>query len=658
MCRASLTRRRRFATASGARWDAREGHHPGGWRGPSPGAADRSHPQVPDAGGRALAAHPDAHGPGERRRARRRPGRGSLRRSGPRGRGADGRRAHARHVRHQPGIRQGLGALALRGPRAPGRAGPRDGRRRSLSPGVLAPAGGGTGAQRVPHRPRLPGHRGGSEVLHPWGPNHRARQEGRAGILGRGGRGCGLLQVRRRGGTEAHSAARARDRGERAQRVRRCPAPAGPTTSRRVGGGDGPALDGDRLRRGPAPRAGRGAAAHRPARRRVISEAALYLATPEDASAALAVVAGRPLAFRMVVAAVRAGCRTVYVPAALRTPELRSALDASPSARPTVVWLAPNLPPPAVSLLLLPAAALVPVIALTPLVAAPGSTVLASARDGDAPVAVLTPALVRPLWGTVAASQPLGEALVRALKGEPGLAEAQSGWFVRVPSARAVATAEARLDSELGSPVDTQLDTVFHRRLSRPLSRLALRWAVSPNAVTVMSLLVGLAAAWCFWNATPAQALVGLALYALAVVLDHADGEVARLGLRESRWGARLDVIVDTAIHALLLVALGVTAQRVAGSGALAGVIAGLGAAGSAVLAQSPATGGGGIGARLDALSNRDGYYAIVILFVLALAFLPAALPVYMIFIAAGCHVFWVSQLAYRLTRSLARRYS
>jgi phosphatidylglycerophosphate synthase len=389
----------------------------------------------------------------------------------------------------------------------------------------------------------------------------------------------------------------------------------------------------------------------------VISEAALYLATPEDAHAALAVVAGRPLAFRMVVAAARAGARRVYVPAALRTAALQSAIDSSPTARATVTWLASDAPPPTVPLLLLPAAALAPSIALAPLVAAPGNTVLASARDGDAPVAVLTPPLARPLWAIVAAGQPLGEALRRALKNETGLAVVESGWYLRVPSAQAIAAAEARLDSELGSPMDSPLDKLLHRRLSRPLSRLALRWGMSPNAVTVMSLIVGLAAVWCFWNCTPGQALVGLALYALAVVIDHADGEVARLGLRESRWGARLDVIVDTVIHALLLVALGVTAQHVAGGGLLAGAVAGLGTVGSSVLAQSP-SGGGGVGATLDALSNRDGYYAMLVLFILTLTFLPAALPIYLVFIAVACHAFWLSQLAYRLSRSLARHHS
>jgi hypothetical protein len=106
----------------------------------------------------------------------------------------------------------------------------------------------------------------------------------------------------------------------------------------------------------------------------------------------------------------------------------------------------------------------------------------------------------------------------------------------------------------------------------------------------------------------------------------------------------------------LLLVALGVTAQQMAGGGAIAGVVAALGAIGSAVLAQSPPTTAGGVGATLDALGNRDGFYLMLGLFILLLAFLPGTLPVFMIFVAAGCHTFWVSHLAYRLLQQSVNR--
>ena len=71
----------------------------------------------------------------------------------------------------------------------------------------------------------------------------------------------------------------------------------------------------------------------------MIDRAALYFSVPDDLSAAHAVVAHRPLAFRAIAAAVRAGVRRVYVPDTLRDTAIGAAVEASPRARATVVWL-------------------------------------------------------------------------------------------------------------------------------------------------------------------------------------------------------------------------------------------------------------------------------------------------------------------------------
>ena len=61
------------------------------------------------------------------------------------------------------------------------------------------------------------------------------------------------------------------------------------------------------------------------------------------------------------------------------------------------------------------------------------------------------------------------------------------------------------------------------------------------------------------------------------MVLDHADGEVARLTLTESVLGEWLDVVVDTVVHTTLMLALGVAAAALAGGGLPAGVVAAVG---------------------------------------------------------------------------------
>jgi phosphatidylglycerophosphate synthase len=384
----------------------------------------------------------------------------------------------------------------------------------------------------------------------------------------------------------------------------------------------------------------------------VTPSAALYLADPRDAGPALANVAGRPLAFRAVVGALRTGCQRIFVPAQFRHGPFERAVAASPSARAAVVWLEPGIAPPVGPLLLLPAAALIPAESLQALQAAAPTAVLAASRDHGVPAIAVRSALVPPLWASLVDARPLADTLLRALKDEPRLAVVEAGWCVRVTSSQGRAEAEARLNADLSTSIDTPLDVLFHRRLSRPLSRLAVRWQMTPNQVTLLSLMVGLAAAWCFGQADLGQALIGFALYAIAVVLDHVDGEIARLTLTESSFGAKLDVAVDTVIHALLVITMGDAAQRVASGGAgLAGIAAALGVVASALLTRAVPPAAGGLGALLNALSNRDGFYAMLVLFVTGLAVWPSALPALMLVVAAGCHAFWLGRLVYGLAQ-------
>jgi len=387
----------------------------------------------------------------------------------------------------------------------------------------------------------------------------------------------------------------------------------------------------------------------------VIRQAALYLASSDDARAAALPVAGRPLAFRAVLAAVRAGAARVGVPVALRGAALERAIARSPRARAAVVWLPDGCLDDAPALLL-PAAALAPPDALARLLVAEPPAVLVESRATGAPVLVADAALVRALAPRLAAGAPVGDALAAALARGAGPLHGDA-WFVRARDAADARRAEAHLYAGLGSPLDTRLDRAVHRRLSRPVSHLAVAWGIGPNSVTLLSLGAGAGAGWCLWGATPASALAALGLYLVAVVLDHSDGEVARLSLSESALGEWLDIAADTVVHALLVLGMGVTTARVAGgAGVVAGVVAAAGVAASAVLAKLSPTivlrgGGDRLGRLLAGLGNRDGYYAMLVGFILALAALPAALPALMVLVAAGSHAYWLGRAAYALRR-------
>ena len=117
--------------------------------------------------------------------------------------------------------------------------------------------------------------------------------------------------------------------------------------------------------------------------------------------------------------------------------------------------------------------------------------------------------------------------------------------------------AESALLGSLDNPKDGLVDTYLNRKLSRPLTRLFLRTALTPNQITVLSCLIGLFGAACFFQADYWGPVLGAFLLQLSAVIDCCDGEVARMKFLESRLGAWLDITLDTVVHIATFVGLG-----------------------------------------------------------------------------------------------------
>jgi 1L-myo-inositol 1-phosphate cytidylyltransferase / CDP-L-myo-inositol myo-inositolphosphotransferase len=108
----------------------------------------------------------------------------------------------------------------------------------------------------------------------------------------------------------------------------------------------------------------------------------------------------------------------------------------------------------------------------------------------------------------------------------------------------------------LTSELDGFVDTYFNRTLSRPLTRLFLFFGWSPNAVTILSILIGLTAAFSFSQGTYLAGVIGALLFQASAIVDCCDGDVARLTFKESRFGARLDLYGDNMVHMVLFAAM------------------------------------------------------------------------------------------------------
>lgn len=96
---------------------------------------------------------------------------------------------------------------------------------------------------------------------------------------------------------------------------------------------------------------------------------------------------------------------------------------------------------------------------------------------------------------------------------------------------------------------------VWRERLNRWFTPLALRVPLSPNAITVIALLLNLAAAFSFSAGSrfPALFLAGMALLVVGGLADALDGIVARVQNKASRYGDFLDHFADRVSDTFLI---------------------------------------------------------------------------------------------------------
>lgn len=92
-----------------------------------------------------------------------------------------------------------------------------------------------------------------------------------------------------------------------------------------------------------------------------------------------------------------------------------------------------------------------------------------------------------------------------------------------------------------------------YQRMMMPVGRTLAKTGITPNAITVLSLLVALFSAYLFYLG---ELLIGLGLMVLAIVMDMFDGAVARAANMTSKFGATLDHTLDRYAEFLFILGL------------------------------------------------------------------------------------------------------
>lgn len=126
------------------------------------------------------------------------------------------------------------------------------------------------------------------------------------------------------------------------------------------------------------------------------------------------------------------------------------------------------------------------------------------------------------------------------------------------PTAQGAAEAESiQADHDASDAATGSATGTWLHRLTRHFVRPLVGTRVTPNHLTTLRLLTGIGAIAAFASGGPGWSFVGGLLFVLSVLLDNADGELARLSDKKTPFGHRYDLWSDIAVTVLLFPGIG-----------------------------------------------------------------------------------------------------
>ncbi len=210
--------------------------------------------------------------------------------------------------------------------------------------------------------------------------------------------------------------------------------------------------------------------------------------------------------------------------------------------------------------------------------------------------------------------------------------------------------AEKKIEQPSGTSLDSPIiDRYIIRKISGFITGFLVRTPVTPNQVTVISLILGLIAAVIFSFGGHTHTITAGLIFFLCIVFDQCDGEVARIKSMESEFGRSFDIIVDSIVSAAIVAGITFALYKTSGSGfhIIIGLLAIIGISISIFLATylgKENKTDTGTQEMLDKLNNKDFFYIIMLASVIF-----NQMIWFLLIMAVGTNIFWiVHKIAHR----------
>ena len=133
---------------------------------------------------------------------------------------------------------------------------------------------------------------------------------------------------------------------------------------------------------------------------------------------------------------------------------------------------------------------------------------------------------------------------------------AGEGWFFLAGPAD-FGRGERLLLQRTGKSQDGIVSKFLNRPISRLVTRRLLKFPITPNAWTMLTLALSGIAFFFLLQGHYSGFVIGTAVFHLVNILDGCDGEIARAKYLESERGARLDALCDLLTNLIFILCLG-----------------------------------------------------------------------------------------------------
>jgi phosphatidylglycerophosphate synthase len=209
---------------------------------------------------------------------------------------------------------------------------------------------------------------------------------------------------------------------------------------------------------------------------------------------------------------------------------------------------------------------------------------------------------------------------------------------------------EKKIEQSSGTSLDSPIiDRYIIRKVSGFITGFLVRTSVTPNQVTMISLILGIIAAVFFSFGGHTNTITAGLIFFLCIVFDQCDGEVARTKQMESEFGRAFDIIVDSIVNAVIVAGITFALYKTSGSRfhIIIGLLAIIGISISILLTTyfgKENKTDTGTREMLDKLNNKDFFYIIMLASVIF-----NQMIWFLLIMAVGTNIYWiVHKIAHR----------